>query len=53
VGIGTVGRGVMSIASTRVYSAHGIGGSGALGAACAAGVVLACTFGLGRQTRLR
>ena len=53
VGLGTVGRGVMSIVSTRLYEAHGIGGSGALSAACAGCVVVAYGLGLRRQTRLR
>lgn len=53
IGVGTVGRGLMSLGSTRLYDAHGIGGSGAMAAACAAGVVLAFGVGLRGQTRLR
>ena len=53
IGIGTVGRGVMSIVSTRLYDAHGSGASGAVGAACAAAAALAYTVGLRGQTRLR
>ncbi len=39
-GIGTVGRGVAAIVSTRLYTTHGAGASGSLGAGCAAGVFL-------------
>lgn len=53
IGLGTVGRGAMSLGSTRLYDAHGIGGSGAAAAACAAGVVVAFAVGLRGQTRLR
>jgi hypothetical protein len=53
IGLGTVGRGVMSIVTTRVYAAHGMGASGALGAACALGVVAVYGLGLRRQRHLR
>lgn len=51
VGLGTVGRGVTAIASTRLYSSHGIGGSGLLAAACATAALAALT--LVREPSLR
>lgn len=36
IGAGTVGRGLAAIATTRLYTAHGIGGSALLAAGCAA-----------------
>ncbi len=44
VGLGTVGRGATAIASTRLYSSHGIGGSGLLAAGCAAAALGALTL---------
>jgi predicted MFS family arabinose efflux permease len=44
VGVGTVSRGIVAIASTRLYTAHGIGGSSLLAAAIAAGALLTLTF---------
>lgn len=43
IGFGTLGRGLTAIASTRLYTAHGIGGSTVLAAALAAGALLALT----------
>jgi len=45
VGLGTVGRGIVSIVATRLYAAHGVGAAGALGSICAAGVIV--TYGIG------
>ena len=53
IGAGTLGRGGMSLASTRLYDAHGIGGSGLASAACAAAALVILGFGLRGQTRLR
>lgn len=44
VGLGTVGRGLTAIASTRLYSSHGIGGSGLLAAGCATVAIGALTL---------
>lgn len=41
---GTVMRGVVAIAATRLYSIHGIAGSGTLAAACAVGLLALTTF---------
>ena len=43
VGVGTVSRGIVAIASTRLYTAHGIGGSSLLAAAMAAAALLTLT----------
>lgn len=52
-GAGTIGRGLMIIVSTRLYEAHGVGGSGLLGAGCAVVVIGLYVLGLRGQTRLR
>jgi hypothetical protein len=44
VGVGTVSRGIVAIASTRLYTAHGIGGSSLLAASLAAAALLTLTF---------
>ena len=46
VGLGTVGRGIVSIVATRLYAAHGVGAAGALGSLFAAGVVVTYAIGL-------
>jgi hypothetical protein len=42
--VGTVSRGVVAIASTRLYTAHGIGGSSLLAAGIATAALLTLTF---------
>ena len=45
-GFGTIGRGVASIVSTRLYEHHGVGGSGILAASCAVAAVLLLVVGV-------
>lgn len=53
IGVGTLGRAIMSVVSTRLYEAHGVGASGAVAAALAAAVIAVFALGLRGQTRLR
>jgi MFS transporter, DHA1 family, inner membrane transport protein len=53
IGAGTIGRGAMSLVSTRLYDAHGIGASGVAAAAFATAALAVFGVGLRGQTRLR
>lgn len=44
VGVGTVSRGIVAIASTRLYTAHGIGGSSLLAAGMATAALATLNF---------
>jgi hypothetical protein len=44
VGVGTVSRGIVAIASTRLYTAHGIGGSSLLAAGMATAALVTLHF---------
>jgi predicted MFS family arabinose efflux permease len=51
LGLGTVGRGVASIFSTRIYTSHGIGGSAVTAAVCA--LVTVALFGFAHEPGAR